>query len=150
MISHLSNTLRDTEQELQAINDMIAAIHCDSTESCAFENLTRRKRELVTIRYVCKYLFPVATGTIYFHWQSDVSSLGRKAARAMQSDSGVNWAYFVNANVEQVEAWLKINHWHRIRVNSAYDCTGHYYSGEPCITQQGRRILVKQSWGYDL
>ena len=84
-------------------------------------------------------------GTVYFHYQGVYETLGRKAARAKPSDSGINWAFFRNATREHVESWLEQHNW--IRSESG---PGLYYSREPWIREAGIGILVTQSWGMDI
>lgn len=95
---------------------------------------------------------PKAQGKIFHHYQRVYEELGRKVARATQdeAESGLKWAYFLNTTLDEVNAWLRANEWGEVRINSPYDCTGQFFARSPYVEQIGNRILVKQSWGYDV
>ena len=94
---------------------------------------------------------PTRTGTIYHHYQDDIAALGRKRARAEQSDSGLAWAVFpASTPPAELRDWIA-EHMPRVRTHSEHDCSGRYFSGGGSIARQtATRLLVTQSWGYDI
>jgi hypothetical protein len=68
-------------------------------------------------------------------------------------ESGKDYYLFIGNDIEavkrQLDRYIDIDgvQWH-----SAYDCTGRYFSSpiEVNVYKQANRILVGQSWGYDV
>ena len=94
---------------------------------------------------------PANQGTIFHHYQSVYATLGRRAARAEQndSDSGLTWALFVGVSDAQVERFMEEN-MPEVRVTAEHDCSGQFFARNPYMWRVGKRVLVRQSWGYDL
>lgn len=96
-----------------------------------------RIRNLVQLerRSVAAHLVPVAKG---------------KRAYGDDGTSGLNWVLFRNTHPRIVSEWLEMNGWDSREIHSAYDCTGQYFARNPSIRASGNRVLVTQSWGYDI
>lgn len=93
---------------------------------------------------------PFAKGTIYHHFQEVYKEHGRKAARAMAEDSGVNWWFFNHCSDQQVADFCS---WYGViprRPHGSHDCTGEYFASAPSIRRVGQHVLVTQSWGRDI
>ncbi len=65
-------------------------------------------------------------------------------------ESGCNWVLFRNVSPRLVRAWLEVNGWEQADVSGSHDCTGELYRRAPWVRQVGSRVLVTQSWGYDV
>lgn len=64
--------------------------------------------------------------------------------------SGRNWVLFRNVHPRLVRAWLVLNGWERADVSSDHDCSGQFFARTPWVRVSGSRVLVTQSWGYDV
>jgi hypothetical protein len=94
---------------------------------------------------------PIASGTRFHHYQSDIRAMGRRAASATPSESGINWALFRSPSLLRFCRWLRASgQWQPVHVNSPCDCSGQYFARGVSIRKVGNRILLTQLWGYDV
>jgi hypothetical protein len=93
---------------------------------------------------------PIASGTVYHNYQSDVEGLSRKDARAFENgDSGINWYLFGDVSEDKLQEYLGYYGIRSSRNTSPYDCTGRIY-GSVSVLRHKHRVLVKDHWSRDI
>ena len=112
-------------------------------EACLADLMAARRDELGGVRLLM-------SGTVYHHYQDDICRLGRKAARAEESDSGVHWCVLPGTTSEEAVTGFLARFMQPVRINSAHDCTGRYFADGVIVRRHAQRILITQSWGYDV